>query len=77
MAGFVESFNVSVAAAVSAYDLLSRRRIAGRSSSLPARDRAGVYAAFLARSVQASREILERAGLPKPVLSDEVIEPLP
>jgi tRNA (guanosine-2'-O-)-methyltransferase len=69
MAGFVESFNVSVAAAVSAYDLMIRRKQAGRHAGLPPEERLGVHAAFLARSVKASDAILARLGLPVPVLS--------
>jgi tRNA (guanosine-2'-O-)-methyltransferase len=53
MRGFVESLNVSVAAA-----LLLRAATAGRSGDLPADERERLYAVGLARSVPRAAEIL-------------------
>jgi tRNA (guanosine-2'-O-)-methyltransferase len=67
MGGFVESLNVSVAAAVSLYDVLSRKR--GREDirlSEPEQQR--LRAAWFALSVKAAKPLLAKAGLPFPVL---------
>jgi tRNA (guanosine-2'-O-)-methyltransferase len=63
MHGFVESLNVSVATAISMYDVLGRKRRAGRALGLDPHERARLRAAWLARSVRAARPILERVGL--------------
>jgi tRNA (guanosine-2'-O-)-methyltransferase len=76
MTGFVESFNVSVAVALSTYDLWLRRRALGLASGLSPHEQQAILAAFLARSVAASRAVLERAGLPVPIVSGDVIEPV-
>lgn len=68
MSGFVESFNISVAAAISAYDLFSRRRARGLSGNLTEDDRRRVRAAWLAQAVKSAPAVLERAALPVPVL---------
>lgn len=70
MQGFVESFNISVAAATACYDLSSRRRLAGRPAGLEPADRLRTRAAWLARSVRSSSEVLARLGLPVPTLPD-------
>lgn len=70
MHGFVESFNISVAAAMSCYDLASRRRLAGRPPGLEPGDHLRTRAAWLARSVRSSREVLARLELPVPALAD-------
>ena len=70
MCGLVESLNISVAVAMSCYDVRMRRAAAGRAAGLAPEDAQAVLAAWLAKSVGASPEILARAGLPLPVISD-------
>lgn len=69
MYGFVESFNVSVAAALSCYELTRRRETAGIARGLEPLDARRVLATWLAESVGTSGAILGRAGLPKPTAS--------
>ena len=73
MYGFVESLNISVAVAVSCYDVLRRRRAGGASIGLDDLDAARVLAAWMAKSVGAASQILARAGLPMPVMSRSVV----
>ena len=68
MSGFVESLNISVAAAVSGYDVLSRRKALGASVGLEGLDAKRVLAAWLAKSVGAAPQILARPELPIPVM---------
>lgn len=63
MHGFVESLNVSVATAISMYDVLQRKRKSGRPLGLDPLDALRLRAAWFARSVRASKLILERAGV--------------
>ena len=63
MRGFVESLNVSVATAISMYDVLARMRKSGRRLELDPLDRLRLRAAWFARSVRAAKPILERAGV--------------
>lgn len=63
MHGFVESLNVSVATAISMYDVLARKRKSGRPMALEPLDRLRLKAAWFARSVRASKLILERGGV--------------
>jgi tRNA (guanosine-2'-O-)-methyltransferase len=63
MHGFVESLNVSVATAISMYDVLARKRKSGRPIALDPLDRRRLRAAWFARSVRAAKPILERAGI--------------
>ena len=71
MQGFVESLNVSVACAVTCYDVMRRRGEAGLPAGLAPEDARAVLAAWLAQSVRASRDVLARAGLVVPVMSGE------
>lgn len=64
MVGFVESLNISVAAAITLYDQTRRRR----ARPLAPDDARRVEAAWLARSVRSAGHILGRHGLPVPVL---------
>ncbi len=66
MRGFVESLNVSVATAISMYDVLERKRKSGRNLELEAHDRLALRADWYARSVRAAKPILMRAGLAFP-----------
>lgn len=68
MTGFVESLNISVAAAVSVYDVLERRRALGRLQGLGPEELRQIRAAWYAMSVRAAPELLARAGLPCPVM---------
>ncbi len=76
MLGFVESFNISVAVATACYDLLSRRRIAGRPVGLDPSDQLCTRAAWLASSVRSSREVLARMELPVPELRQAFAPPM-
>lgn len=71
MTGFVESLNISVAAAVSMFDVTRRRREAGRWSGLPAARVRRLRAAWYVLSVRAARQMLAQAGLPVPVMTPE------
>lgn len=66
MVGFVESLNISVAAAITIHDVTARRRALGLPSGLEAGDARRVLAAWLTCSVRAAPELLARAGLPQP-----------
>lgn len=66
MAGFVESLNISVAAALSAWEVLARKRRAGVPLSLPPAEARRLEAEWLGLSVRAARELLARRGLPYP-----------
>lgn len=68
MCGFVESLNISVAAATSCYDLASRRRQAGLAPGLHPNDALSTRAAWLARSIRSAPEVLARLDLPVPTL---------
>lgn len=68
MSGFVESFNISVAAAISCYDLSLRQQARGLDRGLGARDLRQVRASWLVKSLKSAPQILGRAGLPVPVL---------
>lgn len=61
MVGFVESLNVSVAAAVALYSVVTRRRRAGTLGGVP--DRLQLEARWYQKSVRASRQLLAREGL--------------
>jgi tRNA (guanosine-2'-O-)-methyltransferase len=67
MQGFVESFNISVAAAISCYDLSLRRRLAGIPAGLGPEDEARVRAVWLTRAASTGPAVLARAGLPVPM----------
>lgn len=71
MWGFVESFNISVAAAVCSYDVATRRRQLGLAPKLRDRDRAELHAVYLAKAMDSARAILARAGLPYPIVEDD------
>lgn len=73
MYGFVESFNISVAAALSVFSAVQARRSAGALSGLEPEDRALVEAQWYVQSVRAAEELLLREGLDLPgVLTPEV-----
>lgn len=74
MYGFVESLNISVACAVSVYDVLERRRRLGSMSHLDHGSQARFRAAWYSASVRAAPELLARAGLPEPLLCGEPLE---
>lgn len=69
MTGFVESLNISVAAAVSLHDVLERRRAAGHLAGLDPVELRRIRAAWYAQSVRAAGPLLARAGLPRPFMS--------
>ncbi len=64
MYGFVESFNVSVAAALALSGVLEARRSAGTLPGLDPEDRAAVETRWFMRSVRAAPMLLAQAGLP-------------
>lgn len=66
MRGFVESLNISVAAAISMYDVHARRLREGRLTGLHDQDARRVRAAWFAGSVRAAAQLLAQAGLPLP-----------
>lgn len=66
MRGFVESLNISVAAAVSMYDVCARRLRDGHLRGLEDEDARRVRAAWFASSVRAAKQLLAQAGLPLP-----------
>lgn len=68
MTGFVESFNISVAAAITLYDVRRRLEDRGGPAPLSPADRRRVRAAWLARAAKSGVDVLTRAGLPVPVL---------
>lgn len=75
MHGFVESLNVSVAAALALAAVVEPRRADGRLAPLEPEDRAVLAARWYQRTVRASTELLARAGLePISDLPDPVLE---
>lgn len=68
MKGFVESLNISVAAAVACYEISRRRGAMALQDGLMGEDRRSVLAAWLVQSVRASDEILRREGLDIPII---------
>lgn len=64
MHGFVESLNVSVATAISMYQVLARKRAANALSGLSRLEAKQLRAEWFALSVRGARPILSRAGLP-------------
>lgn len=69
MTGFVESLNISVAAAVTMHDVLQRRRAAGHLAGLDPLELRRIRATWYALSVRAAGPLLARAGLPRPFMS--------
>lgn len=74
MQGFVESLNISVAAAVSLYEVTRKRRQAGTLAPLDPTDGARVKAAWYARSVRSAPQLLAREGLGMPLLNREPLQ---
>lgn len=70
MVGFAESLNISVAAAVSVFELLRARRAAGQLRTLGPAEQARLRAAWYALSVKGAGAILRRFGIPLPILSE-------
>ena len=66
MRGFVESLNISVAAAISMYDVRARRDRAGLLRGLSDEDVRRFRAAWYAMSVRAAELLLAQASLPFP-----------
>lgn len=71
MVGFVESFNLSVAAAISIYDLMQRLRHSDLPLGLAPDDAARIRATWYALSVKAAPELLAREGLPMPAMAQD------
>jgi tRNA (guanosine-2'-O-)-methyltransferase len=71
MRGFVESLNISVAAAISMYDVRARRQQAGHLAGLADGDMRRLRAAWYAMSVRAAELILAQGGLPFPEMSTQ------
>ena len=71
MRGFVESLNISVAAAISMYDVRARRHREGLLRGLQDEDVRRLRAAWYAMSVRAAELILAQAGLPFPEMSSQ------
>lgn len=69
MAGFVESLNISVAAAITMFDVARRRREAGCWPRLPDAHVRRLRAAWYVLSVRAAPLMLQKAGLPIPVMT--------
>ena len=69
MTGFVESLNVSVAAAITMHDIARRRHAAGCWSSLGPDLVRQLRAAWYVMSVRAAPLMLAQAGLPMPVMT--------
>ena len=69
MTGFVESLNVSVAAAITMHDVGRRRREAGQWVGLPDDLIRRLRAAWYVLSVRAAPQMLAQAGLPTPVMT--------
>lgn len=74
MHGFVESLNVSVAAALTLADAVDRRRRRGAWTPLAAEDRAQLEARWFTQSVRAAEPLLARAGLEPPPMPDLWVE---
>ncbi len=66
MGGFVESLNISVAAAISMYALMTRKQKASGLSPLSDRERRSFRAKWYALSVRAAPQLLAREGLTMP-----------
>ena len=71
MQGFVESLNISVAAAVSCYHVMQKRRTLACQPGLAAADHRAILALWLTQTVRASEEILRREGINIPVNSPQ------
>jgi len=71
MRGFVESLNISVAAAIAMYDVRARRQREGHLRGLSDEDVRRLRAAWYAMSVRAAELILAQAGLPFPEMSTQ------
>lgn len=69
MTGFVESLNISVAAAVALHDQLERRRAGPGLAALGDEELRQIRAAWYALSVRAAPQLLARADLPRPFMS--------
>lgn len=69
MVGFAESFNISVAAALTLAETVLRRRRQGQLAGLKPGDADRVRVAWYARSVRSARLLLEKESLPLPVLA--------
>lgn len=68
MTGFVQSFNISVAAALSLYHAFQDRvRRQGNNGDLPPDERKRLLASYCVKSVKHAEEILQEAGIWKPV----------
>lgn len=74
MTGFVESLNISVAAAITTYTVLSRRRAASTVRGLAPDDMRRLRATWYALSVRAAPQILGRAGIELPRMAREEAE---
>lgn len=70
MVGFAESLNISVAAAVSVFEVLRQRRAAGTLQLLSAAETERLRAAWYVLSVKGAAAILRRYGAPVPALSE-------
>jgi len=68
MQGFVESFNISVAAAISIYHVSQARAAQGLKSGLTPKDHKAVLASWITQSVRASHQILQKKGLKVPII---------
>lgn len=73
MTGFVESLNISVAAAIATYDLVQKKRAAGTFGGLDAEDAARLRATWYTLSVRAAPQLLERTGVDLPSMSTEPV----
>jgi tRNA (guanosine-2'-O-)-methyltransferase len=74
MQGFVESLNISVAAAVSCYHLSQKRTAQRCKTGLGDDDRRAILAAWLVQSIRASDEILRLEGLNIPVIGHHKVQ---
>ena len=74
MFGFVESLNISVAAALSLYELMGRMPRGGAKRGLVEEDQRRLRAAWYAASVRGADQILARARLRLPVVSTEELQ---
>ncbi len=74
MSGFVESLNISVAAAISMHDVTRRRREAGAWEGLPADLIRRLRAAWYVLSVRAASLMLAQVGLPTPLMTSKPLD---
>ena len=74
MHGFVESFNISVAAAISIYHVSQARAAQGLKPGLDLKDHKAVLASWMTQSVRASQQILLRQGLKVPIIRPQRIQ---